>query len=400
MTKGIKISTDSDPNSLFNKRKIRTREAKIETPIKAINLSKITEYPLPANIRGLNYIFKRIGETRNRGQFCIDDLKFDPKKENNFVYDLNGLINRSIENNINLLFIEYVGNYPEGENLREIATKIHTYSTISTVPLIAGLKRHIDDGKEKEFDKYIKFLDRYYEEIILLNDKPLMGMIPILTPTYSARLTEYYLNKGINALCIDFGGRTPSTTSGNITQILKTVKEFDGNLDNLFITSINLDPGRGGKKADAISRKDILSFGFGIDSFCDKHVRIAYKPTTSVGGTKEQEANKVRLFIKDDYGSWKVGASNLKKIYPKDTNIPFDVLLADVAKEKDNRRLQKAFNIEQLGLEALKLRNLILDQEVKKYVEKKKHVKSEDISKMEKVREDLKGGTQSALFKF
>ena len=107
MPKKIKIHSEKDPNSLFHKRDIKIGKAKIETPIKAIDLSKLTEYNLPDEIRGLNYIYKKIGEEPKVGQTYINDLKFDPKKEAEFTYKINTLKNKSNDNEINLFLIEY-----------------------------------------------------------------------------------------------------------------------------------------------------------------------------------------------------------------------------------------------------------------------------------------------------
>lgn len=400
----IKISSEKDPNSLFHKRKIKVGKTKIETPIKAIDLSKLTRNSLPDEIRGLNYIYKRWGDTKKRGQTWINDLKFDPKKEAGFTYNINTLKNKSRDKEINLFLIEYDGSsYPTGEDLRLITNKIHANSTITTLPIIDNLRKRISDGKLKAFEKYMEFVDNCFNEVKTLNYKPIMGMVPVLTPTYTSKITNYYLKKDVNAFCIDFDRRAPSTTSENVTALLKTINDYDGDLDNAFIMSINLNSGRAGKNADVIFPKDIISFGFAIDGFGDLHKRIGFKPSPSLppppGSAEKQELNKLRLFVKEDYGYYKVGVSGLRKIYPKDSNISIDVLLENTKYKTDNR-LQNAFNIEQQGIEALHLRKLILDQEVKKYIENKKYVKAEDISKMNKVQQNLKGGRQSDLFDF
>lgn len=401
MPKKIRIHSEKDPNSLFHKREIKIGKTRIETPIKAIDLSKITEYNLPDEIRGLNYIYKRIGEKQKVGQTWIDNLKFNPKKEADFTYKINTLKNKSHENEINLFFVEYeCTNYPNGDDLREITNRIHTNSTISTLPIISNLRKRISDGQLKAFEEYMDFTDNCFNEIQTLNYKPIMGMVPVLTPTYTSKITKYYLDNDVNAFCIDFDGRTPSSTSENVTALLKTIYDYDGDLDDIFITSINSNHGRVGKKADVIFSKDIISFGFAIDSFGDKHKRIGFKPSPPQppppGSATEQEINKLRLFVKNDYGYYKVNTSNLKMIYPTDSNIPLNALL----KNNGDNKIQNAFNIEQQGIEAKDLRKFIVEQEVQKYIGMKNYVKKEDIIKMNRIQHELKSGKQSKLFEF
>lgn len=406
MTKKVEVFSEKDPDSLYHKREIRVGKIKIETPIKAIDLSKVIKYRLPDKIRGLNYIYRKIGDIQRKGQTWIDNIKYNPKKEGVFTYKNNTLLNKSNENDINLFFLEYEGlNYPTDEDLRVITNKIHKNSTITPLPIISDLRKRINEGKQNAFQKYMGFVDECFNEISNLNYNPIMGMVPILTPTYTEKLVDYYLDKGVNAFCVDFDGRTPSSTSDNITAMLKIIKNYDGDLDDIFITSINLSVGRAGKKADVIFAKDILSYGYGIDSFGEKHKKLSFKPKPpkpqSSSIIEEQEINKLRLFNKEDYGYYKLGASALEKIYPKDSIIPLDILKNSFMKSKKDTELQNIFNIEQQGLEALNIRELIADQEITKYIEGKKFVKEEDLKKMKRVQANLiKGGTQLGLFDF
>ena len=247
------------------------------------------------------------------------------------------------------------------------------------------------------------FVDECFNEISTLNYNPIMGMIPILTPTYTEQLVDYYLNKNVNSFCVDFDGRTPSSTSDNITSMLKQIKNYDGDLDDVFITAINLSVGRAGKKADVIFAKDVLSYGFGIDSFGENHKSLSFKPgppkPQPIHILQEQELNKLRLFNKEDYGYYKAGTSDLEKIYPNDSIVPFDVLKDSIKKSKKNLKLQHIFNIEQQGIEALNIRELITEQEVTKYIGDKRYIKPEDLKKMKRVQANLRG-KQLGLFDF
>ncbi len=406
MVKKVEVFSEKDPDSLFHKREIRVGKNKIETPIKAIDLSKVIKFNLPDKIRGLNYIYRKIGDTKKIGQTWIEDIKYNPKKESDFTYKNNMLLNKSNEKDINLFFLEYEGrNFPTGQDLGLITNKIHKNSTITSFPIISNLRKRINEGKQKAFEKYMDFVNECFNEISNLNYNPIMGMVPILTPTYTENLIDYYLNKDINAFCLDFDGRTPSSTSDNITAMLKVIKNYDGDLDEVFITSINLNEGRAGKKAEVIFAKDILSYGFGIDSFGEKHKRLGFKPNPpklpSSSIMVEQGINKLRLFNKNDYGYYKSGTLALEKMYPKDSIIPLDILKNSLMKSKKDNEIQNIFNIEQQGLEALNIKELISEQEITKYIEGKKFVKSEDLKKMKRVQVNLtRGGTQLGLFDF
>ena len=139
MTKKIEIFSEQEPDSLYHKRRIRIGKTKLETPIKAIDLSKVIKYGLPDEIKGLNYIYRKIGDTKKIGQTWIEDIKYTPQKESDFTYKNNTLLNKTNESDMNLFFLEYDGmNYPSNQDLGLITNKIHKNSTVAPLPIISN----------------------------------------------------------------------------------------------------------------------------------------------------------------------------------------------------------------------------------------------------------------------
>ena len=113
---------------------------------------------------------------------------------------------------------------------------------------------------------------------------------------------------------------------------------------------------------------------------------------------KNREDNRLRLFNKEDYGYYRLGVSEIDEIYPIDSIIKQESFGNE---NSDLRSLQKNFNLEQTGLEAIRLREIISNQEPKEYLSNKTQVKKEDYKKIIKMKKEIsQKHVQSSLFKY
>ncbi len=112
---------------------------------------------------------------------------------------------------------------------------------------------------------------------------------------------------------------------------------------------------------------------------------------------KNREENKLRLFNKEDYGYYRLDIGELEGIYPRDSIIKKESFINE---NSELRNLQKNFNMEQIGLETIRLRDIINNQEPKEYLSHKTHVKKEDFKKIMNMKKEIsrKNSSQLTLF--
>lgn len=143
------------------------------------------------------------------------------------------------------------------------------------------------------------------------------------------------------------------------------------------------------------AKKGIDAFVFDFDSMGERHKPLK-GPKEFFEKLKNREDNKLRLFNKDDYGYYKLGIGELEEIYPVDSIIKKESF---VNEKSDLRNLQKNFNMEQIGLETVRLRDIINNQEPKEYLSHKTQVKKEDFKKIMKMKKEIsRKHSQSTLF--
>lgn len=326
----------------------------------------------------------------------IYDVLSSPEKLSNLNYKFNSLVRKTDTNKeINLCFIEYEDTkYPEKKSLEFILDTAYEYSDITSLPILSKTPRRIGSD-ESSFLKYKKFLEESLQIIETLNHKPIMGIIPPVQ-FFISDLVEFYAKRGIDAFVFDFDGKTPLSMPQVIRSFMRSLKQHDL-LENSFIHSININQGRFNKDANVVGAKDILSFGLGFDSMGERHKPLK-GPKEFFEKLKNREDNRIRLFNKEDYGYYRLGVKEIDEIYPSDSIIKKESFINE---NSDLRALQKSFNLEQIGLEAIRLRDIIINQEPKEYLSDKAQVKKEDYKKIIKMKKEIsQKHAQSSLFKY
>lgn len=382
-----------DDDTLYVTKELRINGKNLSTPIKSLGLS--SKLVLNDKIKGINEFYRKFSLDENLKKNSIYKVLSSPEKLSELNYKFNSLVRKTDTNReINLCFIEYDdANYPEKKPLEFILDTAYEYSDITPLPIISNIAQRIDS--EEKFAKYMKFLEESLEIIETLNHKPIMGIVPPLQ-FYIKDIVEFYAKKGIDAFVFDFDGKTPLSMPQVIRSFMRSLKENEL-LENSFIHSININQGRFNKEVNVVGAKDILSFGLGFDSMGERHKPLK-GPKEFFEKLKNREDNRLRLFNKEDYGYYRLGVSEMDEIYPIDSIIKQESFGNE---NSDLRSLQKNFNLEQIGLEAIRLREIISNQEPKEYLSNKTQVKKEDYKKIIKMKKEIsQKHAQSSLFKY
>ena len=386
-----KISPDND--SLYVTKNLRINGKNLITPIKSLNLSKSNSKLLfNDKTKGINELYKRFSLSKESKKNAILNVLNYPDKLDKFNYELNSLVRKTnIDKEINLLFIEYDDiKYPDKKPLEFILDTAYEYSDITPLPIIPKIPQRIGSN-ETAFEKYKGFLEESIEIIETLNHKPIMGIIPP-TLIFISDIVDFYAEKEIDSFVFDFDGKTPMSMRQTIRTFMRSLKKNDL-LENSFIHSINANHGRFNKNVNVVGAKDILSFGLGFDSLGEKHKPLR-GPKEFFKKLKNREVNKLRLFNKEDYGYYKLNRNQIQEIYPNDSIIKMNSFENE---NLDSRNLQKSFNLEQIGLESIRLRDIIENQKALDYLSNKIQVKKEDYKKVVKMKKEV---TQTMMSSF
>lgn len=372
MTTHLDIETISNDNgrSLYRTQKIKINGKVITTPLRALDPSKFdSNVVLNKKAFGLNEIYKNLNSDK------LKTLQNDVGELESLERELSNLEKRTPQSDLNVCFLKFSSKKPNSFPLKEdvgtLTDIAHTYSDITPIPIIDA---KIDDSN---FSRYLNYVKNCYNTIEELNTKPIMGMLPRLTFAQYRKILDFYLDKQITAFCFDYDGRIPSRLM--LRQISRYL-ESKNIRDNVLIYGINARPGSGLKNSNVIPSKDFLVYGYGVDVLGESHARIKlpvafYEELRRA--TTQQQINKKRIFIKSDYGYYKINTKDdISSLYPKNTRIKLDDILDD-----PRRKLQKLFNMEQQSIESGELRkrlgSLDRNETILSYIEKKANIKNE-----------------------
>jgi len=390
MTK-LKIKTvfsDKENETLYKNKIIKVDGKSISTPIIAYDMSLIRNNEQLAPISmGLNEIYQLIDTEK----IPINKLMSDTKAEKAFDNRLQTKFNKTnFEEDINICILES-GNqrYPSSKENEYILSTAYLVSDIIPLPNYPNITNKIDS--DSLFSKYKDFLKTSISQLdSFKGEKPVLGAIPKLSWTNTEELVEFYIERGINAFYVDFAARNSITAKRDFLHVFNVIKK-NGILDQTFTYAYNVNPGRTSKKAATVPAKDVLSFGFGFDAMGRKHKRM--KATSDVWKKINTLPNRIRIFNKNDYGYHKfLDFEKISKIYPSDSCISEEKIKNKfLTNIQELRRCENLLNIEQLGLEAFRLRQIIKSERPVNYLSDKTYVKPTDIKAMKKFKDSISG---------
>lgn len=380
----FEIKTDTD-SFTYRKQTVRVDSHKIETPIKSIDLATVpSEFELNQKVYGISEMYKKFYEKSKidiRGRMralSVDDLQRSPNNFEGLNRTLNAVYNKKHDDDFVFCFVEYEGdNYPNKETVELLARVSYKFSDIVPFPILTKIQNRIDKNGIKELTNYLNFLNDFYTEINQRNNKPIMGIIPKLTPRMINRLLDYYIKNELRFFYFDFNGSYPESSSLLIETLLVRLSH-EQILDECFIYGLNANIGKLSQKKEAIFTKDIMAFAYGF-SCLGKYMG------PKVVQIKDLTENRLRIFNKEDYGCYRVTSTDkLEKLYPNDSSIPIE-LLSNSLEYKIDYRSQKLFNMEQAGIESFNLRKIIEEQKARTYIDTKNYVDKDEIKKIEQL---------------
>lgn len=369
-------------DSLYKSQIVKIGSKSFRTPIKVMDINRyIHGINMNKSIKGVNEICKKFNSTR------ITNALTTSREE-----EINNEINRRLriycsDDEVNICFTEFEEDgLPKEEEIEYLTNLSYVHSDITPLPLIPKFFRGIKQDAIKKFEIYHHFIKDTINSINELNNKPIMGIIPMSLPTaFIPQLLDTYINEGITALCLDYQGSTVGSSLTKIRRLVRSINK-ENVLEKTFIYSLNLGPGKLPKSKEVVPAKDILSFGYGFDAIGGIHVQKKLPPEIRQKILSAQNIfeNSLRLFNKEDYGYYRATKKEtVDKIYPHDSNIPLNIL----ERIKKEYNVDKLFNQEQQGLEALNLRKVINENhELLKYLDRKEYVEKIDIKNLEKIK--------------
>jgi hypothetical protein len=148
-------------------------------------------------------------------------LAKDAKKTQN----LNDAIQRHVSalSGPSIFFSEYKGKrYPNPSELNLLLLTEHTFSDIPCLPITPSIVDAVNERKQS-FEKYLAFITESIEWFKQSRKKPIMGIIPAFTLSNIDRLIKLYINKGINAFCVDFDCSVPTARKLVLAQCYRSL---------------------------------------------------------------------------------------------------------------------------------------------------------------------------------
>lgn len=387
MAKNIKTSDFKiDDDICLKSQKIHINGKKLITPIKSVNMAKIRrDTPINNKVKGINEIFKTLNNEK------INDYITGTNDESNITKNILSNLRKTDSKDVNLCFIQHEDNkLPEEEKAINFIMNIaYEYSDATPLPILP--KYFSDETSDflKIYENYLNFMKSCIESINRLNNKPIIGIIPIDIPSaIIGDLVNFYHNNDITSFAYDFNGKVYAGSELKVRELMTTLIDLDL-LDNSFIYCCNITPGKMMKGAPIVRATDVMTYNFGFDAIGDNHIRKRLPRSLIESFKKRKGKSAIRLFNSEDYGYYKTTElSLLKQIYPtKETNIPFDTFRVDNAKSK---QCQTLFNTERIGLESLKYQTILNDSsEAVDYLKTKEFIRDKDIRKFMEFRNKI-----------
>ncbi len=375
----MKVRTRSaDDGTLYRVAEVALAGKTVQTPAKGISRQKVPKgMVLPPSAVGFSEAWRTVGKNQ------LSDWMTDAEKDRTSFGGLRVAQQKAAANgDLHLLIMQLDSVRLRRHELEFLSDTAHAFSDFVVVPLEKDLHKTAKGVGSRELAAYQKFVRQFVAEVEKLNGKPFMAMVPSLPWQLTRDLTTMYLDLGMQAFCFDFAGRTPSSTEArNIRPFLKELRER-GIEEEALMYALNANTGRAGKSGDPnlAPAKDILAFGFGFDVLGMKH--LALKGPPEMYDAMAKKGPQVRLFDKDAYGYRKAPLRGVRGILPKDSGVRPEWF----GRAGRLSAFQTLANMEQHAFEAHRLRKVITEGGVEKYLARKSAMEEVDRRRMRDAR--------------
>ncbi|KZX16798.1 hypothetical protein MBCUT_05170 [Methanobrevibacter cuticularis] len=381
----IKVFKQNIDEELFIKsEKLRINNKTVQTPIKSFDMTKLRKDTLISpSVKGVNEIFKEFKSNQ------LHELTNGKRNTEDIYKKLNTSFNKTSKDEINFCFIKLIDKtLPEEKGINIVTNIAYNKSDATPLPLLDSFFNPGSDAF-KEYEKYTDFMQRCIDSINRLNNKAILGIIPSKMPEILIKdLIDFYHTNNITSFVFDFDGKTHSGLNGNLRELMISILELDI-LNESFTYSCNTQRGKTTRGTNVTKANDILVYNYGFDIMGDNHTKTKFPPDVAKKLKERSKDSNIRLFNTKDYGHYRHDTlEEAIEFYPFDeTKIPLEYFQAKNKLQKD--QVQRLFNSERIGLELLKYRKLIKENErTIKYLETKEQI-TEDLGNFQNFRNDL-----------
>lgn len=373
------VSDDTDLRTL----EFSIGHQKVITPTRALNTNTFfKDTQINPSLSSLNEIFHRYdGESLKK----IDEITAVSIKKNKEAHK--SKIQSGNKPTLCILEFKNKDFNPRYPNPHEIEILINTAYSFSDITPIPSVPRIARDLSIENLGSFIEYLNSCYEKIMVRNRKPILGYIPATAPQITRRIIDFYIDHGINAYYFDFDAELISTHKTELTALNNQLTKR-GYEENNFLHFVNVSFGKSINNQEVLSARDILGFGYGLDSLGGVHAGAKRPPEFYewLKAHKDLKRNTNRLLNREDYGYYRVDTlgDRIAGMIPKDAPVQQSDIIT--ASESRQTRAVKIVNLHQQCIESTVLRTIVNENPDKtlKYFKSKSNVLETDLKLLSK----------------
>ena len=373
------LSDDTDLRAL----EFSIGHQKVATPTRSLNTNSFfKDTKVPPALSSLNEIYHRFDAESLKK---IDEVSAISKKKNKEAEKSKV----QAGNKPTLCILEFKNKdagsrYPNPQEIEILINTAYSFSDITPIPSVPRIARELSVGN---LGSFLDYLNTCYEKIMIRNKKPVLGYIPATAPQIARRIIDFYIDHGINAYYFDLDAELISTHKTQLTA-LKNQLAKRGYEENNFLHYVNISFGKSINDQKVLSARDLVGFGYGMDSMGGIHASAKRPPEFYewLKTQKDLKRNTNRLLNREDYGYYRVDTlgAGIVGMIPKDA----PVQQTDITSSSESRqtRAVKIVNLHQQCVESTVLRTMVNENPDKtlNYFRSKSNVLESDLKNLVK----------------
>ncbi|MFA6333346.1 MAG: hypothetical protein WCX22_10360 [Methanoregula sp.] len=346
------VSDDTDLRTL----EFSLGHQKVKTPTRALNTTTFfKDTQIPPTLSCLNEIYHRFDAESLKK---IDEVSSVSKKKNKEAEKSKV----QSGNKPTLCILEFknkdVGSrYPTPHEIEILINTAYSHSDITPIPSVPKIARELS---VENLGSFLDYLNTCYDKIMVRNKKPILGYIPATAPQITRRIIDFYIGHGINAYYFDFDAEVISTHKTELTALNNQLAKL-GYEENNFLHYVNISYGKSINDQEVLSARDLVGFGYGMDSMGGVHAS-AKRPPEFYEWLKTQKnvkRNTNRLLNREDYGYYRVDTlgARIAGMIPKEVPVQQNDITS--LSESRQTRAVKIANLHQQCVESTVLRTMV-----------------------------------------
>ncbi|RLM32577.1 hypothetical protein [Haloarcula sp. Atlit-120R] len=396
------VTTESfSNNGLFPRRRLHVSDKTVDTPAKAIPVSKRRDDDpeLSDESTGVNEIYRTVDaqQLREERQGESDAIRSS----------LQRAVNKTNDGELNVVFLAF----EETRALQQVEAEfiidlLGTYSDVLVTPLQYKLARAVETDDEAEtvpYQEYRTGVNTFIDTARKLQPEALiMGTVsPRLSWENVQDLMGVYERQEIYAYCLNMD-RLKATSKRQVSVIEPMMRNIArrGIEEDVLFYGINLSAGSNDAELGMAPAADLAALGLGLDIIGECHVPPRRPPETF--DDEEEETVTFELFDETSFARREVLLADLPQELPADSSFDPEYVVKEGAQSKQKRRrLEKLVNAELMGQAATHLQSEIESGTAFQSVTSKRGVRPQTATAYQTVRDGFDDGqNQSGLDDF